>query len=90
MKKSIIIFSICLMSFTFMFGCTQQQRAEDFGGTTIIDLPVGQKLVMATWKQSDLWYLTRPFRPGEVPEVQTFQESSSFGVLNGKVVFKEH
>lgn len=71
--------------------CTEQQKTRAFGGKMIIDLPKGQKLVVATWKTGDnLWYLTRPMRPNETPEVYEFTESSSFGVLEDKVIFKEY
>lgn len=33
-----------------VFGCTQQQRAKNLGGTAVVELPPGQKLVVATWK----------------------------------------
>jgi hypothetical protein len=34
-------------------------------------------------KVDNLWYLTRPMREGEQVETYTFQEESSFGVLEG-------
>lgn len=70
-------------------GCTEQQRAKQWGGEVEIELPAGQKLVVATWKDSDLWYLIRPMRPDEQPERYRFQEDSSFGVLEGQVIFIE-
>ncbi|MFH1183018.1 MAG: hypothetical protein V1690_02020 [Candidatus Moraniibacteriota bacterium] len=70
-------------------GCGQFLTKE-FGGTSSIDLPKGQKLVIATWKESNLWYLVRPMRLGEVPETHEFVESSLVGVLQGKVIFREH
>jgi hypothetical protein len=69
--------------------CTQQERAKSFGGTAEVVLPQGTKLVGATWKETQLWYLTRPRREGEVAETLTFEESSNFGILEGKVIFKE-
>lgn len=70
--------------------CTQNQRAKNFGGTAKIDIPAGEKLVTATWKDDQLWYLTRKARGGEKAETLTLREHSSLGVLNGTVVFKEH
>lgn len=71
-------------------GCTAQQRAKSFGGTAEIEVPAGQKVVGATWKEDHLWYLTRASKPGEQPETLTLRESSSFGAVEGKVVFHEH
>ena len=70
--------------------CTQNTRVKSFGGTANVDLPPGTKLIAATWKNNQLWYLHRPSREGEKPETLTLQERSSFGVLEGKVIFQEH
>lgn len=69
--------------------CTQQYIAKNAGGTATIDLPKGIKLVSATWKDDELWYLARPMRTDEQPEVLTLRESASFGIVEGKVIFKE-
>ncbi len=84
MKKLLLVLMICCT------GCTANQKARNFGGTETIDLEPGRKLVNATWKQNSLWYLTRQARPDELPEVYQFKEKSSFGVVEGTVVFKEH
>ncbi len=73
----------------FVAGCTENQMAKGFGGTAVVELPKGEKLVTATWKEAELWYLTRPAKAGEVPETLTFAEKSSYGMIEGKVIFKE-
>lgn len=70
-------------------GCTANERARQFGGEMRIELPAGEKFLHATWKEGDLWYATRPMRPGETPEVVTLREDSRFGMLEGMVVFQE-
>lgn len=70
-------------------GCTENQRAKQFGGTATVDLPKGQKLVTATWRQDDMWILTRPLADDEQPVDSKFQEKSSFGVIEGTVIFHE-
>ena len=70
-------------------GCTANQRARTFGGKQTVSLHPGSKLVTATWKDANLWYATRPMRPDEKPETITFAESSSWGTLEGVVVFVE-
>ena len=42
-----------------------------------------------TWKAADLWILTRPMELGEEPTTLILQESSSWGMLEGKVVIHE-
>jgi hypothetical protein len=53
-------------------------------------LPQGVKLINVTWKEGgNLWYLTRPMKSNEVADGYVFQEKSSFGMMEGKVIFKE-
>lgn len=85
-----ILLGCLLIGVVLLAACTQQERAKYYGGTVKIDLPAGQKLEIATWKDSDLWYLTRPMRSEEKPERYEFIESSAFGLMEGKVIFQEH
>jgi hypothetical protein len=64
-------------------------RAKTFGGSMTYALPAGEKFVNATWKEGDLWYITRKAKPGETTETYIFQEKSSLGVLQGTVTFVE-
>lgn len=75
--------------FAMSTGCTDNTRAKNFGGTATETLPAGKKFVNATWKAESLWILTRDAKPGEQPEKYEFTESSSFGVIQGKVIFIE-
>ncbi|MGW8177495.1 MAG: hypothetical protein ACWGQW_01695 [bacterium] len=72
-----------------MVSCTQQQRAKKYGGSAVVNLPPGTKLLEATWKRDDLWYLIRQRKEGEAPQSYVFAESSSWGVLEGKITFNE-
>ena len=79
---------ICAIPFLFT-SCTQNERAKVFGGTMTVKLPMGQKLTTMTFKEVDLWYATRPMREGEIPETTTFSEKSSWGLVEGTVIFIE-
>lgn len=81
--------ALALVMLTSMVSCTEQESARNWGGTMTKRLEKGQKLVMVTWKGDDLWVLTRPMRPGEVAEKYEFQEESSYGLLQGKVIIQE-
>ncbi len=83
MHIRLILFAVVLSA------CTENSRARNFGGSGTIAVPCGQKVVNATWKETNLWYLTRPMREGEVPETYSFSESSQFGVLEGAMTIKE-
>lgn len=84
--KTIIFYILVAMA---LISCTENQRARNFGGTVTIKLEAGQKLVSASWKQDNLWFLLEPMDSTDVPKTKTFYEDSSFGMMNGKVVFVE-
>jgi hypothetical protein len=79
MKKLILLLSISVS----LFSCTENSRVKNFGGEGTFNLPKGQKLVNVTWKETQLWYLTRPMHDNETAETYQFQEESSFGILQG-------
>jgi hypothetical protein len=85
MKKIFYLLPVLLL-----FSCTENQRAKSWGGNANLDLPKGEKLVTVTWKESEIWYLTRPMRVDEVAETYKFHESSNFGIMEGTVTIVEH
>lgn len=85
MKKILIVLLLALGP----FACTEQQRAKKYGGSATINLPPGKKLVVATWKEANLWLLVRERRENEEPERFEFRESSSWGVLEGRIEIVE-
>jgi hypothetical protein len=84
MKSLILLFSILLLA-----GCTENARARKFGGAATYRVEAHQKVVNVTWKEADLWILTRPAKDGEVPETLKFQEKSSLGILEGTIILQE-
>lgn len=78
-----------LMLAVFLAGCTENDLAKNFGGTMALNVECGQKIVNVTWKNDDLWYLTRAMRTDEQPETLTFKAESSFGVWEGTVLVVE-
>lgn len=85
MKKLILI----IVALICMCSCTEQIRTRQFGGEMTINLPAGQELMEVTWKEDDLFYLTRPMAEDYVPVTKTFRESSSWGVMESTVYFVE-
>jgi len=45
---------------------------------------------MVTWKESEIWILTRDMREDDSVETYDFSEKSSWGILEGRVTIKEH
>ena len=79
MKK--IILSLFLG--TMLVSCTENNRVKNWGGEGTINLPKGRKLVTVTWKENQIWYLTRAMDTNDVAETYQFQEESSWGVIEG-------
>ena len=84
--RTIIALAALLMITT---SCTEQHVARRYGGKLKIELPKGEKLIMATWKESDLFYLTEPMDSGYVPKEKVFRESLSLGVFESEIIFME-
>ena len=82
----IIVFVILI---ALMNGCTEQDRARYFGGTSTVELEENKKLVNLTWKDGDLWILTKDMLPTDVAETYTFKEDSPYGVIEGLIIIKE-
>ena len=85
MKKFILllVLSVTLLS------CTENNRVKNWGGTGKLELPKGQKLVTVTWKDTELWYLTKPMTSTDIPETYYFQEESSWGLVKGTFIITE-
>ena len=79
MKK--VILSLILG--TMVVSCSENSRVKNWGGEGTINLPKGQKLVNVTWKETEVWYLTRTMDSNDVAETYQFQEESSWGVMEG-------
>ena len=88
MKKFSIILLLGMV-LTLASGCTKQRQARTLGGTDVESLPVGRKLVSVAWKRDNLWILTKPMTTNDVAETYEFNESSSWGILEGKVIIQE-
>ena len=84
------IMMIVIVGISFMAtSCTENSRAKTFGGSMTINLEPNEKLVNVTWKDSDMWLLTRPMLTGEQPQVYKFKEKSTFGIMSGEITIVE-
>ena len=83
------VLAVTFITCCFVLGCTENQRARQFGGTGHVEVKPGHKVVGATWKNTDLWVLTRPMRPGEEPETLSLREFSSWGAIEGEMLLRE-
>ena len=85
MKKLLFIAILALS----LSACTENARVKTFGGTSTFNLPVGEKLVNVTWKDSNFWYLTRPMTARDSAVTYQFCEKSSLGVVQGTYIIVE-
>lgn len=79
-----------LAAFTLIIGAAGcQSTAKNLGGDYTLKLPANEKLVMITWKDNSLWYLTKPMAEDDIAETYKFQESAEFGIMEGTVTVIE-
>jgi hypothetical protein len=78
-----ILFAVC------MFFTSCQMCTRTYGGTSEIKLPKGEKLVMATFKNNNIWFLTESMDSDYIPKTKHMYESSLMGVFEGEVIFYE-
>ena len=70
---------------------TSNWWAKKAGGTITYNVPADQKFVNVTWKDSDLWVLTKNRNLSETARTTYhFSEESSLGLLEGTVIIKEN
>lgn len=86
---SVIVIALFALAIVLFTSCTQNERAKLYGGTARYEIPSDQQLVTITWKgENSLWILTKN-RQDTVYNTYTFQEQSSFGLIEGTVIIKE-
>ena len=85
MKKILLLATIIVA----LCSCTANQKARHFGGDLTVYLPFNEKLVNATWKETNLYYLTEPMDSNYVPKTKKFIEDSNWGLLETTVTFIE-
>lgn len=78
--KRLSIFILLAIS---LAACTENSRVKNWGGEGTINLPKGRKLVNITWKENQVWYLTRPMNASDSAETYQFHEESSWGAIEG-------
>lgn len=88
MRKIYSVIALLVLMMTAI-SCTEQSMTRSFGGKMSIKLPKGERLLTATWKEADLFYLTEPMDSGYIPKNKKFVESSSFGVWESEITFIE-
>lgn len=68
--------------------CTKNQRAKAWGGTINYEIPSDKEFVNVTWKNDELWIVTKK-RTKTEKDIYYFSEKSSFGLVEGDVILTE-
>lgn len=79
MKKLLITLFIAA---TFLISCTDNQRARSWGGTEEITLKPNQVLLTITWKEANMWVVTRD----TITNICYAQEKSNLGWVEGTII----
>lgn len=74
-----------LVGLLLTIGCTENQRAKNYGFSETIELPPNCKFLNATWKEDDLWIIYKDTVSG----LSYCKEKSSWGILEGQIIIKE-
>ena len=86
MKK--LILSVAAL--TMLASCTENSRVKNFGGTGEFEIPASQKFVNVTWKNDELWVLTKDHTSADTTySTYRFQENSSYGMIEGTYIITE-
>jgi hypothetical protein len=80
MKKLLILFTTIFI----LTSCTENQRSKKFGGTQEVSLKRNEIVLNVTWKGDEMWICTKDTMNGTV----YFREKSSWGIMEGAVIFK--
>jgi hypothetical protein len=81
MRRLLIVLTI--FTLVCLASCTDNKNARTYGGSASVTLPKGEKLINVTWKETSLWYITRPMLSSDSAVTYTFKEKSSFGIMEG-------
>jgi len=80
MKKLLFLLLIVVS----VSSCTKNERARNFGGTEEVSLKPSEQFVNATWKEDNLWLITKDTLTNEY----VMREKSSYGVWEGEIRIK--
>lgn len=91
MKTTVLIILTLLVSIVIVYWVClpDNTKARLFGGTMEIKVEPGYKIIMATFKGDDLFYMVEPMDSGYTPKVKVLREKSKYGVIEGEVKFIE-
>ena len=88
MWKKIFIGVMLLALMVSLTACTSNTSARYYGGTTTINLDHNRKFIDITWKDDNLWVLTKPMTEDDIAETYRFEEDCFVEWLIGLILVK--
>ena len=86
MKK--LILSIAFIS--MLASCTDNDRVKNWGGEAKLEISKYQKFVNVTWKDNELWVITKDRTNADTTyNTYRLQEHSSYGFMEGTYIITE-
>ena len=83
MKKILFcLLALCAVS-------CENYTTRKLGSTMTIDVEAGYKVTNATFKEHEIWYFIEPMDNEYTPKQKKFVEKSTYGVLEGAIIFNE-
>jgi len=96
MNKNSTVVRLFIFTFTIvsilsaLTSCTDNARVRYAGGRAVLEIASDRKLVNITWKEEDLWILTKARQEGDtVKDTYFFSEKSSYGLKDGEYTIIE-
>jgi len=62
---------------------------KKYGQTETYRLKPNRKLVNASWKDDQLWILTKPMKSTDSVETYRYTEKSKYGIVEGEFIIQE-
>lgn len=90
MNKVEIVIIVIILGFFLFRGCSEQSLTRSWGGEMEVSLEPNEKLVEVTWKDDNLWILTKEMTKDDIEENYKFFEKDALGMLEGTVYIKEN
>lgn len=86
MKHAIVVIAAIML----LPSCTDNDRVKNWGGTAQFTIPANEKFVNVTWKETELWIVTRDRITADTTyDTYRFQEKSGLGIIEGTYIIKE-
>lgn len=85
LEKIFYVVILGIFLFSILRGCSSQSMTKNWGGEMNVPLEPNQKLVEVTWKEDNLWFLTRQMSDDDIAESYQFYEKDTLGILEGCV-----